>query len=93
MKVFTDWRGSTLIATVTKADAERWRDELLNGNNKRKTARDKLATLKNVLAGGQKQSDGKKLPTSMPLEHLALPNAEVTDSAAKTYPCVMPERF
>ena len=85
MKAFTEWRKSTRIATVTKAEAENWRDMLLADGNKRKTARDKLGTLKAVLAWGQRQSDGKLFPTGMPLEHLFLPTAELTDSAAKTY--------
>ena len=85
MKSFAEWRKSTRIATVTKAEAESWRDVLLADGNKRKTARDKLGTLRAVLTWGQRHSDGKLFPNGMPLEHLILPTVETRDSAAKTY--------
>lgn len=85
MKGFTDWRRSTQAATVTKAEVERWRDTLLVDGKNRKTARDKVGSLRSVLMWGQKQSDGKLFPNGFIMEHVLMPTAVVSDSAVKTY--------
>jgi integrase len=85
VKEFSKWRHSTRAATVTKQEAEKWRDELLAGNNQRKTVRDKLGTIRAVLTWGQRHADGNLFPNGTPLEHLVMPTAEPVDSAARTY--------
>jgi integrase len=85
MKGFTDWRRSTQAATVTKAEVERWRDMLLADGKNRKTARDKVGSLRSVLMWGQKQSDGKLFPDGFVMENVLMPTAVVSDSAVKTY--------
>lgn len=85
VKEFAKWRNSTRVATVTKIEAEKWRDALLAGDNQRKTVRDKLGTIRAVLAWGQKHADGNLFQNGPPLEHLVMPTAETVDSAARTY--------
>lgn len=81
---FVKWRQSGRAATVTLDEVEQWRDNLLRGEA-RKTARDKVATVRAVLQWGQTQSKGKLFASGFPLEHLVLPVAEKKDSAEKTY--------
>jgi integrase len=85
VKEFAKWRNSNRAATVTKIEAEKWRDALLAGDNQRKTVRDKLGTIRAVLAWGQRHADGNLFQNGSPLEHLVMPTAEIVDSAARTY--------
>ncbi len=84
VRQFAEWRSSDRVATVTKAEVERWRDELLE-TNARKTVRDKISTIRTVLEWGQKQSDGKLFLKRFPLDTIELPMVEHGDSSARTY--------
>lgn len=81
---FVKWRKSGRVATVSKAEVERWRDILLD-KHARKTVRDKVSTIRTVVEWGQKQSDGKLFEKRFPLDTIELPLVEKNDSAAKTY--------
>lgn len=81
---FSQWRSSDRVATVTKAEVERWRDELLE-TNARKTVRDKISTIRTVLEWGQKQTDGKLFLKRFPLDTIQLPIVEQRDSSDRTY--------
>jgi integrase len=79
-------RGSKEVATVTLAEAEAWRDEMLTaGKLSRKTIHDKITAIRAVLSWGHKQHKGKLFPAGLPLEFLDLPVVEQQDSAERTY--------
>ncbi|HEV7433687.1 MAG TPA: DUF6538 domain-containing protein [Pseudorhizobium sp.] len=86
---FEHFRRSKYAATVTLEEGEAWRNAMLaEGKLSRKTIRDKLASIRAILTWGQKQCRGKLFPNTpnkTPFEFLEMPNAEVRDSAARTY--------
>ncbi|MCF6370986.1 site-specific integrase [Rhizobium halophilum] len=86
---FERFRRSKYAATVTLEEGEAWRNAMLaEGKLSRKTIRDKLASIRAILAWGQKQCRGKlfpNTPSKTPFEFLEMPNAEVKDSAERTY--------
>lgn len=81
---FVEWRKDSRVATVTKPELERWRDELLLDQS-RKTVRDKVSCVRTITEWGQRQSDGKLFSVRHPLDMVLLPTVEPGDSAAKTY--------
>ncbi len=82
---FVKWRDSNRVDTVTKAEADRWCQELLEDDQSPKTVRDKLGGLRAVLGWAQRQSDGKLFEMRNPLDTLELPAIEERDSGELTY--------
>ncbi|WP_137153503.1 tyrosine-type recombinase/integrase [Rhizobium sp. FKL33] len=79
-------RGSKEVATVTLAQGEAWRDDMLTaGKLSRKTIHDKITAIRTVLSWAHKQHKGELFPAGLPLQFLDLPVVERQDSADRTY--------
>ena len=83
---FEHHRRSKRVATVTLAEGEAWRDEMLKaGKLSRKTIHDKITAIRTVLSWAHKQHKGELFPSGLPLQFLDLPIVEKQDSADRTY--------
>lgn len=91
---FSVWRGSEEISSVTYAEVERWRDQLLEGSTSRTTVRSKIGTIKSLVNWSIRHNkrDIRVEPSTPalfkgenPLIDLELPSRAHVDSDKRTF--------
>lgn len=83
---FDAHRGNKIVADVTLADGEAWRDAMLTaGKLSRKTVHDKLTAIRALLSWADVQSKSTIFADGSPWRHLDMPIFEKRGGAERTY--------